>query len=247
MAPQTAPSRRLILVLSLSLVILIGAVGLMASFFFQNQPPAFNGTVMDPPDQATDFRLTDQQGQPYRLSEAEGKVVVLTFIYTHCTDVCPFIAAKLKQTDQLLGPDASKVDLVAITTDPARDTQTILADYSRTFGLYDRWHFLYGPKDALRPVWKAYAVASEQDTEEHGAETPQPVPLPTLQAMGLDRGLSSEELATAQGAISQFGGGYHVTHSTPIWLIDPQGRVRVLLRQSASPEEIAHDVRLLLP
>jgi protein SCO1/2 len=219
----------------------------MVAFYTDNQPPAFNGTVMDPPDQETDFHLTDQQGRPYRLSDAEGKVVVLTFLYTHCTDVCPFIAAKLKQTDQLLGADSAKVDLVAITTDPARDTQGRLADYSRSFGLYDRWHFLFGPKDALRPVWKAYAVAAEQDPEEHPPETPQPVPLPTLQAMGLNRGLTSDDIATAQGVITQFGGGAHVTHSTPIWLIDPQGRVRVLLRQSASPEEIAHDVRLLLP
>lgn len=248
MSSQPMPSRRLLFVLSLSLVLLIGAVGLLATLFFENQPSAaFSGTVMDPPDQATDFRLTDQQGRPYRLSDAGGKVVVLTFLYTHCTDVCPFIAAKLKETDNLLGTDASRVDLVAITTDPARDTQTILADYSRTFGLYDRWHFLYGPKDALRPVWKAYAVASEPDTEDHAIETPQPVPPATLQAMGLDRGLTASEIATAQKTIGQFGGGYHVTHSTPIWLIDPQGRVRVLLRQSASPEEIAHDVRLLLP
>ncbi len=247
MSLQPTPSRRLILVLSASLIILIGAVGLLAAIFTEHQAPAFNGTTMDPPDQAADFRLTDQQGRPYRLTDAQGKVVVLTFLYTHCTDVCPFIAAKLKETDRLLGSDASQVDLVAVTTDPTRDTQQTLADYSRTFGLFDRWHFLYGPTDALRPVWKAYAVASEKDTQEQVIETPHPVPPATLQALGLGRGLDSAEIATAQLAIGQFGGGYHVTHSTPIWLIDPQGRVRVLLRQSASPDEIVHDVRLLLP
>ncbi len=247
MPPQPTPSRRLILVLSLSLVLLIGAAGLLGAMFLEGQPSAFNGTVLDPPDQATDFRLTDQQGRPYRLADAKGKVVVLTFLYTHCTDVCPFIAAKLKETDRLLGSDASQVDLVAITTDPARDTQGTLADYSRVFGLYDRWHFLLGPTDALRPVWKAYAVASEKDSQAEAVETPQPVPPATLQALGLDRGLDASEIAAAQRAIGQFGGGYHVTHSTPIWLIDPQGRVRVLLRQSASPDEIVHDIRLLLP
>jgi protein SCO1/2 len=248
MQPQAASSRRMILILAMSLALLIGALGIMAAFFVQNQPPAFNGTLLDPPDQAVGFSLADQRGRPFRLSDARGKVVVLTFLYTHCTDVCPFVAAKLKETDRLLGSDSTQVELVAITTDPARDTQVTLADYSRTFGLYDRWHFLYGPTDALRPLWKAYAVASEVDTdgEEH-IETPQPVPPATLQALGLNRGLSADEVATAQQVIGQFGGGYHVTHSTPIWLIDPEGRVRVLLRQSASPEEIAHDVRLLLP
>lgn len=247
MPPAPSPNRRLILVLALSLVLLIGAVAMLAAIGLQQGTPDFNGTLLDPPDQATDFRLTDQQGRPYRLAEARGKVVVLTFLYTHCTDVCPFIAAKLKETDNLLGEDAAQVNLVAITTDPARDTQQVLAEYSQTFGLYDRWHFLFGPTDALRPVWKAYAVASEKDTQDQAIETPHPVPPATLQALGLDRGLDASEIATAQQAIGQFGGGYHVTHSTPIWLIDPQGRVRVLLRQSASPEEIAHDVRLLLP
>jgi protein SCO1/2 len=247
MAPVPSPNRRLILVLALSLILLIGAVAMLAAIGLQQAPPAFSGTLLDPPDQATDFHLTDQQGRPYRLSEARGKVVVLTFLYTHCTDVCPFIAAKLKETDNLLGADAAQVDMVAITTDPARDTQQVLADYSQTFGLYDVWHFLYGPTDALRPVWKAYAVASEKDTHTEPVETPQPVPPATLEALGLGRGLDAAEIATAQRAIGEFGGGYHVTHSTPIWLVDPQGRVRVLLRQSASPEEIAHDVRLLLP
>jgi protein SCO1/2 len=180
MPPQPTPSRRLILVLAFSLVLLVAALGLMVAFFLERPQPVFDGTVMDPPDQATDFRLTDQQGQRYRLADAKGKVVVLTFLYTHCTDVCPFIAAKLKETDALLGTDASKLDLVAITTDPARDTRQTLADYSRTFGLYDRWHFLYGPTDALRQVWRAYAVASEQDTQSQAIETPHPVPPATL-------------------------------------------------------------------
>ena len=230
MPPDPAPNRRLILFLALSLVLLIGAVAMLAVVGLQQATPDFNGTLLDPPDQATNFSLTDQTGRPYRLSEAKGKVVVLTFLYT-----------------DLLGDDAAQVDLVAITTDPARDTQPTLADYSRTLGLYDRWHFLYGPTDALRPIWKAYAVAAEKDTHAQEIETPHPLPPATVEALGLGRGLAAADVAAAQKAIGQFGGGYHVTHSTPIWLIDPQGRVRVLLRQSASPEEIAHDVRLLLP
>ena len=61
----------------------------------------FSGT---PP--APDFGLTDQQGRPFRLSDAKGKPVLLTFIYTHCTDTCPFISIKIRQACKLLGSQA---------------------------------------------------------------------------------------------------------------------------------------------
>ena len=44
---------------------------------------------------APDFRLTDQFGQPVSLSQFRGHPVIVTFLYTHCPDVCPLIADKL--------------------------------------------------------------------------------------------------------------------------------------------------------
>jgi cytochrome oxidase Cu insertion factor (SCO1/SenC/PrrC family) len=248
MTQSKTSDRRLLIILLASLALLVVAVGLMWTLLSERRPSALVGTVLDPPDQAADFSLTDQTGATFTLSEARGRVVVLTFLYTHCTDVCPFVAAKLKAADDQLGEDAGKVVLVAITTDPERDNLNTVAAYSRRLGLYDRWHFLVGPQSDLEPLWQAYAVAAQVDNPtDLPPEQPRPVAPATLQALGLDNGLDAAEVALAQGVIGAFGGGYHVTHSTPIWLIDPQGRLRVLLRQSASPDDIVQDVRALLP
>lgn len=241
-------SGRIWLSLGVVLALLIVIAGLWIVYFI-HQPPSFDGTALVPPDVETDFTLVDQTGHDFTLSSAKGKVVVLTFLYTHCTDVCPFIAAKLKRVQVLLGDDASKVELVAITVDPQRDTVDRVATYSQQFGLSTSWHFLTGTQSQLQPIWQAYYVGSNVGPEAGGPTNvaPGPVPAGTLQATGLDNGLSSAEIALAQKVITTFGGGYEVTHSTPIWLIDPTGKIRVSTHEYASPDEIVHDIRLLLP
>lgn len=247
MTTSKPSDRRLVLTLVGSLVLLAAAIAVLWLWLAERRPADFIGTVLDPPGEAADFSLMDQSGRTFSLSQARGQVVVLTFLYTHCTDVCPFIAVKLKSADDLLGDDAANVVLVAMSTDPGRDSLTTVAEYSRRLGLFDRWHFVIGPQSDLEPLWRAYAVAAQVDTTgDLPPEQPQPVAPATLQALGLDSGLDPADIAVAQGVIGDFGGGYHVTHSTPIWIIDPQGRLRVLLRQSATPDDIVHDVRLLL-
>jgi len=56
------------------------------------KPPALAGAVVTPPIQAADFRLKDQHGAAVSMSALHGKVVALTFLYTHCPDACPLIA-----------------------------------------------------------------------------------------------------------------------------------------------------------
>ena len=59
------------------------------------------------------------------MADQKGKVVLMCFIYTHCTDICPFEAAKVKEVYQQLGPDAKNVVLVAVTSDPKRDIPAV--------------------------------------------------------------------------------------------------------------------------
>jgi protein SCO1/2 len=95
------------------------------------------GTVIPHPAAAPDFTLTDQKGLPFHMANTKGKVVVVTFIYTHCTDLRPFVTMKLKNAREQLGTDADKAVFVAVTTDPKRDTQNVIAAYSRAAGLFD--------------------------------------------------------------------------------------------------------------
>ena len=85
---------------------------------------------------APDFVLTDHRGQPVRLSDFRGKAVVLSFIYTACPDVCPFLAENLRTAYEILPEEArDDVALVAVTLDPARDTQQALQHFIWNKGL----------------------------------------------------------------------------------------------------------------
>src|SRR5208282_454616 len=112
-----------------------------------------SGTVIPHPSPAPDFTLTDQHGSQFRMADTKGRVVVMSFIYTHCTDLCPFITLKIKSARDLLGKDADKAVFVAVTTDPGRDTQSVIDAYSRAAGLSDSWFFVTGPLAAVKDVW----------------------------------------------------------------------------------------------
>ncbi|HEY7415131.1 MAG TPA: SCO family protein, partial [Ktedonobacteraceae bacterium] len=102
---------------------------------------------------APDFRLTDQFGKSIALSQLKGKPVVLTFLYTHCPDQCPLIAEKLHSTVQDLGKDAQNVGIIAVSTDPQRDTIAAAMDFSRAHSMQDSWHYLVGTQSTLQPIW----------------------------------------------------------------------------------------------
>jgi len=112
-------------------------------------------------DVAPAFTLINQDGQPVSLSDFRGKPVVITFLYTHCPDVCPIIADKLHVASQQLGADASKVAILAITTDPTHDDRLSIQRFSEVHGMTGRWDYLIGSPGQLEPLWKAYYVAAQ--------------------------------------------------------------------------------------
>lgn len=225
-----------------TLSLLTGMVAVILVASACSQPSSFQGTVLESADQAPSFQLRDQFGNRVSSGDFTGKVVVLTFLYTSCTDVCPFIAAKFKSAIQLLGEDAERVEFVAISSDPERDTVERVAEYSRKFGMYDQWHYLTGSKERLKPVWDAYYVGEPVITSEAAEEISEE----DLEFYGLLRGLDDASIAQAKEIIKEFGGGYDVGHGIPVWLIDPKGRMRVKLGQDLAPSELVHDIRLLL-
>jgi len=107
-----------------------------------------------------DFSLTDQLGRPLRFHALKGQVVLLTFVYTSCPDVCPLITASaLAVQKALLGPEKKSVSLLTVTTDPEVDTPEVLKAYAERFGAdLSNWSFLTGDISALAPVWKSFGV-----------------------------------------------------------------------------------------
>ncbi len=92
-----------------------------------------HGTDLRKEDIGGDFTLTDGDGKPFNLSDLKGKVVVLSFGYTNCPDVCP--TELLTQNDVLkqLGDQAKDVKVAFISVDPERDTPEVIGKYAKQF------------------------------------------------------------------------------------------------------------------
>ena len=115
----------------------------------------FSGTVIEDRREAPNFRLTDHFGNAATLDQYnEGKVVVLTFLYTYCPDICPIVAHHVKSVHETLGDDAGDVSIVVVSVDPERDTVERAREYSEAWGMAANWAYLVGTEDELGPVWE---------------------------------------------------------------------------------------------
>jgi protein SCO1/2 len=126
------------------------------------QAQAYRGSTIDTPVPAGDFTLTDQNGDPFRLSEHTGKVVLIFFGYTYCPDVCPTTLADFKHLRAELGSQSEDVEMVFITVDPGRDTPERLALYLDQFQADIVG--LSGSQADLQRVWNSYGVFVEKDS-----------------------------------------------------------------------------------
>jgi protein SCO1/2 len=103
--------------------------------------------------------LVSQDGASVRFPEEldDGRpVVVLDFIYTSCTSVCPMTSAVFSQLQALLGEDLKKTKLVSISIDPEYDTPPRLRDYAKKFSALPQWRHYTGTREASLAVQKAF-------------------------------------------------------------------------------------------
>lgn len=211
-----------------ALLIAIGILLLVAGCGeAQPEPDEFNGTVLKGAEASPPFNLTNQDGQAVSLESLQGRVVVLTFLYTFCPDVCPIITSQLRDTQDLLPEDGSGVEFVAISVDPERDTVEAAQDYLRRWKIEEEWQYLVGDRATLEPIWESYFV--DPYGEDAGEQAPTPEPRGAVDALS--------------AAIAE---RYLVIHSAPVFLIDRVGRRRVVFTSPLDPEAIAQDVRSLL-
>jgi protein SCO1/2 len=126
--------------------------------------PKLVGTVLTP-TAPPDFTLTDGiSGKPLTLSAQQGKVVVLSFLYTHCPDVCPLTADHFRQAQQKLsGDERDRTLFVAVSVDPRQDTPEAVRAFAEDHGLAKNFAFLIGGAAQLQAVWSKYGIRIETD------------------------------------------------------------------------------------
>ena len=136
--------------------------------------PSIAGADAVPARDAPPLVLTDQYGKRVDLAKLKGHPVLVAFLYTHCADLCPIVAAKIHTAYARL-PQAERPLFLAVSVDPAHDTAASAATFNerhRTVGEID---WLLGSRAELEKVWGAWDVKPKQNANdpeeiEHNAE-----------------------------------------------------------------------------
>ncbi len=99
-------------------------------------------------------------GRPVSLASFRGRSVVLTFMDSHCTDICPLVSREFIDANKDLGSTARNVVFIAVNVNQYHGRIADVASYSSAEGLdsIGSWHFVTGPLRELRTVWSNYQV-----------------------------------------------------------------------------------------
>ena len=107
-----------------------------------------------------DVKLVRDDGKTVSLPEElnDGRPVVLNFIYTTCSGICPVLSQTFSQLQEKLGGDREKIHLMSISIDPEQDTPARLREYARKFGAAAGWQHYTGTVAASLAVQRAFDV-----------------------------------------------------------------------------------------
>jgi len=105
-----------------------------------------------------DLTLVDMNGKTTSLLKEVNadRPVMLNFIFTTCTTICPVLSATFAQVQQQLGDARDRVRMISITIDPAHDTPARLHAYAARFSAGPQWQFLTGDPNDIVAVQKAF-------------------------------------------------------------------------------------------
>jgi protein SCO1/2 len=176
----------------------------------------------------SNISLTDHDGRPFELRDLDNKTVLLYFGFTHCPDFCPATLSKLRRVYRILGNRSRHLQTVLVTVDPERDTPERLKSYVEYFEI-----------DAIGLSGTPAEIAAT--AKRFGAH---------YERQSLNPAEAANQAAAAaqiDGASPAKDAAYTVDHSTGLFLIDSQGRVRHVFKHGDTPQQIAETLQLILP
>src|SRR5690242_12853810 len=154
-----------------------------------------------------------------RLAEHRDEVVLLTFGFTSCPDVCPLTLSRMKALYRALGAAADRVAMAFVTVDPDRDRPAVLATHVAA---------VYRP---LLP----YFVAGRRFAA-------------SLAAYGATatKRITDPDRYHRVGAGAAAATPYTVDHTSGFFVVDRRGRLRLHEAHDVPADALAADVRRLL-
>jgi protein SCO1/2 len=134
----------------------------------------FEGGVISPRRPAPPLVLRDIDGKRVDLAALKGAPVLVTFVYSHCPDVCPLIMTQMRRVERDARRQGTTVHMIAVSVDPKGDTPSAVRAFlkrERVSGIVD---YLIGTRAQLEPVWAAWQVArdvpkNDPEQVEHSA------------------------------------------------------------------------------
>ncbi len=123
----------------------------------------YSGGEATPPKAAPELKLKNSLGEAVDLAQYKGKAVLVTFIYTHCPDICPLIVSHLKTAQAELGEKAEDMQIIAVSTDPKGDTPKTVKAFLAAHGMTGRMQYLIGNRAELGHVWTDWNIVARPD------------------------------------------------------------------------------------
>ena len=105
-------------------------------------------------------RLVRDDGKSVWLAREmdDGRAVVLNFIFTSCSSICPLVSQTFAEFQRRLGPEGRGVHLMSISIDPEQDTPARLAAYAHRFHAGPQWQYYTGTLAASLAAQRAFDV-----------------------------------------------------------------------------------------
>ena len=131
------------------LLALLGAVNVLSIAFTW---PASSNSTRWGKDYLPNVQVIDQEGRRLKFYDdvLKDKIVVISFVYTSCKNICPLVIARLAEVQAMLGDAAGRdVHFVSLSIDPIPDTPERLKKYAQAFGINSGWKFLTGKPDDI--------------------------------------------------------------------------------------------------
>jgi len=117
--------------------------------------------------------VIDQNGRTLRFYDdvIKGKIVVISFIYTSCQDLCPLTTANMAQLeDKLEGAVGRDLFFISMSVDPENDTPERMKAFADAFDAGPGWLFLTGKVADIRAINYKLGDRSERNLSEHRNE-----------------------------------------------------------------------------
>lgn len=194
----------------------LGCLGALTFAALGCASESLHGTSLRPRRPAPEIVAAGAEGKQVRLPAHDGRIVVLSFGYTSCPDVCPTTLSKMKAIYRRLGDArADRVSLVFLSIDPERDTEARVRDYVSAFDPRILGLRLTGA--ALPSTLLAYGVTSERHDVPPGRYEERPL----------------------------VGAYYSIDHTAGYFVIDRAGSLRLRFPAEAPVDDVVSDLLAL--